>query len=122
MSIAKAPYLARLEMSWLRSGCRCGWFTTYANRALYHAPSLIMMTAASNAAKANQEMACCPKGRMMRAASSGPTAEPPLPPTWKIHCAKLFLPPDANCATRDAVGWNTEEPNPTTLTANRIRK
>ncbi len=36
-------------------------------------------------------------------------AEPPLPPTWKIDCARLFFPPDAICATRDAVGWNTEE-------------
>lgn len=81
-----------------------------------------MMIAASSAAKANQAMACWPKGKMTRAASNGPTAEPPLPPTWKMDCAKLFLPPEANCATREAVGWKTEEPSPTTLTAKRIRK
>ena len=79
-----------------------------------------MMSAATNAARANHEMAHCPKGRMLSAASNGPTAEPPLPPTWKMDCAKLFLPPEAICATRDAVGWNIEEPSPTTPTAKRI--
>ena len=28
----------------------------------------------------------------------------PLPPTWKMDCARLFLPPDAIWATLDAVG------------------
>lgn len=51
------------------------------------------------------------------AAKRGPRADPPLPPTWKIDCAKLFLPPDAICVTRDAVGWNTDDPKPTMLTA-----
>ena len=27
-----------------------------------------------------------------------------VPPTWKMDCARLFLPPDAICATLDAVG------------------
>ena len=51
------------------------------------------------------------------AASSGPSAEPPLPPTWNIDCARLFLPPDAIWVTREAVGWKTDEPKPTMLTA-----
>ncbi len=41
---------------------------------------------------------------MMMAASNGPTANPPLPPTWKMDCARLFLPPDAICATLDSCG------------------
>ncbi len=69
---------------------------------------------------ANQEIAHCPKGSTMTAANSGPTADPPLPPTWKIDCARLFLPPDAICATREASGWNTVEPKPMTLTARMI--
>ena len=56
----------------------------------------------------------------MSAASSGPTALPPLPPTWKIDCARLFLPPDAICATRDASGWNTDEPQPINATDSSI--
>ena len=43
-------------------------------------------------------------------------ALPPLPPTWNIDCARLFLPPEANCATRDASGWNTDEPQPINVT------
>ena len=109
-------------MSLFRVTFFCGCVTTYTNRALYHAPNLIMIRAASKAARANHEMACCPKGRMMRAARRGPIAEPPLPPTWKIDCARLFLPPDANWATRDAVGWNTDEPKPTMLTERRISR
>ena len=34
----------------------------------------------------------------------------------------LFLPPEAICATRDASGWNTEEPQPIIATARRIKK
>ncbi len=54
------------------------------------------------------------------AARSGPKAEPPLPPTWKMDCARLFLPPEAICATREAVGWKIEEPSPTMHTEMRI--
>lgn len=50
------------------------------------------------------------------AASKGPNALPPFPPTWKMDCAKLFFPPDAIWATRDASGWNTEEPQPINAT------
>lgn len=56
----------------------------------------------------------------MSAASSGPMALPPFPPTWNMDCARLFLPPEAVCATREASGWNTEEPQPMTATANRM--
>ena len=34
-----------------------------------------------------------------------------------MDCARLFFPPDAICATRDASGWNTDDPSPMTLTA-----
>ena len=53
-----------------------------------------------------------PRGTTMNAASSGPIAEPVLPPTWNSDCAKPWRPPDAMRATRDASGWNTEEPMP----------
>ena len=56
----------------------------------------------------------------MSAASSGPRALPPLPPTWKMDCARLFRPPEAICATREASGWNTDEPQPISATDSRI--
>ena len=63
----------------------------------------------------------CPRGTTMNAASSGPIAEPVLPPTWNSDCAKPKRPPEAIRATRDASGWNTEEPTPTIAAASRIR-
>ena len=57
---------------------------------------------------------------MTSAASSGPTALPPLPPTWKMDCARLFRPPEAICATREASGWKTDEPPPIRATVSRI--
>ena len=53
----------------------------YCKRTLYHAPSLIIINAASKAAKAKHDMECWPKGSTIIAASSGPRADPPLPPT-----------------------------------------
>ena len=122
MSMSNAPYFARREMCVFSASALRGCFTAYCRRALYHAPRRTMMSAASRAAMANHDMACCPKGWMMSAASNGPSAEPPLPPTWKIDCARLFLPPDASCVTLDAVGWNTDEPKPTTLTASSMSR
>ena len=61
-----------------------------------------------------------PYGSTMYAASSGPVAEPALPPTWNSDCAKPCRPPDASRATRDDSGWNTDEPMPTIATAKRI--
>ena len=48
----------------------------------------------------------------MNAASSGPIAEPTLPPTWNSDCASPWRPPDAMRATREDSGWNTDEPEP----------
>ena len=56
----KAPYLARFDMLVFSPGVFCGCFTIYFSLALYHAPSLIIIRAASRAAKANHEMECCP--------------------------------------------------------------
>ena len=39
-----------------------------------------------------------------------------------MDCARLFRPPDANCATREASGWNTDEPQPISATASKIGK
>ena len=47
----------------------------------------------------------------MNAASSGPSAEPTLPPTWNSDCARPCRPPDAMRATREDSGWNTDEPD-----------
>ena len=41
-----------------------------------------------------------------------PAAWPVLPPTWNIDCARPWRPPDAMRATREASGWNTEDPMP----------
>ena len=59
----------------------------------------------------------CPRGRMMKAAASGPIAEPTLPPTWNRDCARPCRPPEASRATRDDSGWNTDEPVPTMAAA-----
>ena len=40
----------------------------------------------------------------MKAASSGPSALPTLPPTWKTDWAKPWRPPDAMRATREDFG------------------
>ena len=61
-----------------------------------------------------------PYGRTMKAASSGPIAEPALPPTWKNDWAKPCRPPEARRATRDDSGWKIDEPMPTHATATRI--
>ena len=49
----------------------------------------------------------------MNAATSGPIAEPVLPPTWNSDCASPCRPPDAIRATREDSGWKTAEPRPT---------
>ena len=52
----------------------------------------------------NQATLRCPRGSTMKAAASGPTADPALPPTWKSDCASPCCPPDAIRATRDDSG------------------
>ena len=72
------------------------------------------------AARANQLIAPWPCGSTIAAAKSGPMALPPLPPTWKMDCARLLRPPDANWAAREASGWKTDEPRPTRPTERSI--
>jgi hypothetical protein len=75
---------------------------------------------ASSAAPENQATLPWPRGTTMNAASSGPIAEPVLPPTWNSDWAKPCRPPEAMRATRDDSGWNTDEPTPTSAAASRI--
>ncbi len=49
----------------------------------------------------------------MKAASSGPSAWPKLPPTWNSDWARPWRPPEAMRATRDEFGWKIAEPMPT---------
>ncbi len=58
-----------------------------------------------------------PRGRMTKAASRGPSDEPRLPPTWKIDWASPKRPPEESRAMRDASGWNTDDPTPTSAAA-----
>ena len=60
----------------------------------------------------NQAMLCWPKGTTMAAASSGPSDEPTLPPTWKTDCANPCRPPEASRAMREDSGWKIDEPRP----------
>ena len=56
----------------------------------------------------------------MNAASSGPTAEPALPPTWKTDCASPCRPPEAIRATREDSGWNIDDPSPISAAASSM--
>ena len=73
----------------------------------------------SSAAQENQSTLPCPCGRTMKAASSGPIAEPRLPPTWNTDCARPCRPPEAMRATREDSGWKTDEPVPIIAAASR---
>ena len=53
----------------------------------YHRLTWLRIRIASSAAAENQAMLPWPCGTTMNAASSGPTAEPVLPPTWNSDCA-----------------------------------
>jgi len=89
-------------------------------RALYQRPMHNNTTMPRIAASENQPRLDCPRGRMMRAARSGPTAVPKLPPTWNRDWASPNWPPEAMRATRDDSGWNTDEPTPVRAAATRI--
>src|SRR5215831_13524407 len=82
----------------------------------YHVPTRDSTTIASRATTENQAMLRCPAGSTINAASSGPSDEPVLPPTWKSDCANPCRPPDAIRATREDSGWNTADPTPTSAT------
>ncbi len=59
---------------------------------------------ANSAAAENQAMLLCPRGTTINAASSGPMADPVLPPTWNSDWANPCRPPEAMRATRDDSG------------------
>ena len=102
LASAAAGFLARAPL-------RC--------RVLYQVPICHSTAMATSAASPNQAMAPCPCGMTTAAASSGPTALPVLPPTWKIDCASPGCPPEARRAMREDSGWNTDEPVPTRAAA-----
>src|ERR1700761_4275093 len=58
----------------------------------------------SSASSAQNARLDCPPRPTTRAAASGPSAEPRLPPTWNIDCASPGRPPDAIRATREDSG------------------
>src|SRR5687768_3676222 len=84
---------------------------------LYQVPTRARSTIPMSAVRENHAMLPCPRGSTMKAASSGPSAEPALPPTWKNDCANPCRPPEAMRATRDDSGWKIEDPIPTQATA-----
>src|ERR1700720_377032 len=79
-------------------------FARLARYCLDQPPTRVSTTIASNAASENHATLPWPLGSTMNAASSGPVADPVLPPTWKIDCAAPCCPPDAMRATRDDSG------------------
>lgn len=46
----------------------------------------------------------------------------PVSPDLEDGLSQAFFPPDANCATREAVGWKMDDPRPTTPTAINIKR
>ncbi|KAG1079012.1 hypothetical protein G6F40_016483 [Rhizopus arrhizus] len=72
--------------------------------ALYQRPIPVSTTLPNNAASDTHATPPCPCGMLKSAASSGPSAEPTLPPTWKSDCARPWRPPEAMRATRDDSG------------------
>ena len=97
-----AAFLARAPPRWWRA---------------YQRPTCHKIAIASSAAAANQATAPWPRGITMSAARSGPTALPPLPPTWKMDCARPCWPPEARRAMREDSGWKMDEPVPTSAAA-----
>ena len=73
-----------------------------------------------SAAPENQAMLRWPCGSTMKAASSGPSDDPPVPPSVNSDCAKPWRPPDAMRAMREASGWKTADPTPISPTDSRI--
>ena len=66
----------------------------------------------ASAAKANHAMLSRPRGSTKKAASNGPSDCPKLPPTWNTDCAIPCCPPEASRAMREDLGWNIDEPMP----------
>src|ERR1700730_1055209 len=75
---------------------------------------------ATRAITENQPILLCPLGTMINAANKGPSDVPALPPTWNIDWASPCRPPEAIRARREASGWKTDDPMPTSPAAQRI--
>jgi hypothetical protein len=96
------------------------------SRASRRCPQLpyLMLPRRRVGASKESETACAgrgaARGTTMNAASSGPMADPVLPPTWNSDWADPCCPPEAMRATRDESGGNTDEPTPTSAAANKI--
>src|ERR1700704_6311439 len=89
-------------------------------RFSYHRPTRNSRTMAASASSEHQARLDWPRGTTKYAASSGPSDDPKLPPTWNSDCASPCCPPDAMRATRDDSGWNTADPTPIKPAATRI--
>src|SRR5471030_2915982 len=75
------------------------------------------MIMASRAQAAYQATPRWPHAATTKAADSGPSAEPVLPPTWNSDWARPWRPPEAMRATRLDSGWKTDEPSPISTAA-----
>ena len=95
---------------------------TIAPEFLYQVPTCHRNAIATSAASENQPMLAWPRGSTTKAASSGPSDEPALPPTWNSDCAKPWRPPDATRAIRDDSGWKIDDPTPTSAAAASCRR
>ena len=67
----------------LRWSVPARWYCAFAQ-----VPTFQSSTIATSASTVNQAMLVWPNGSTTKAASSGPRADPVLPPTWKNDCAK----------------------------------
>ena len=98
-----------------RRSVRSGVAVLARRRSSAQLPTCHRIAAPRAAATANQATAGRPSGTTMNAASSGPSACPPLPPNWNSDCAVPNRPPDAIRATRELSGWNTADPMPISI-------
>ncbi|MNR20680.1 hypothetical protein D3C85_1375350 [compost metagenome] len=102
-STTKAPS-TRLRDSPLPALSRRARGLSSTRLALYQRPMPVNTTMPNRAARENHATLPCPCGMMNSAASSGPSADPTLPPTWNSDCANPCRPPEAMRATRDDSG------------------
>src|SRR5260370_18581026 len=83
-------------------------------------PTFANKMIATRPTKENQPILLCPLGTMINAANKGPSDVPALPPTWNIDWASPCRPPEAMRASREASGWKTDDPMPTSPAEQRI--
>ncbi|MNN35975.1 hypothetical protein D3C81_1498450 [compost metagenome] len=70
------------EMPWVACTAlrALAWFRC----SLYQLRSIKVTAKKNSPARPNQATCVCPNGITIAAANSGPSAEPVLPPTWKV--------------------------------------